>query len=364
MDIDNYKQLQINGRLYTSAELLEGAIDELRVEPDGKLIQFIKDWISDSKTLTIKTSGSTGSPKEIEFSKKSMIKSAIATASFFGLKPDYKALLCLPIDYIAGKMMVVRAFVAGLNLIPVKPSANPLAEIIEPAEFAAMTPMQVFQSFELPDGIKKLNSISTLIIGGGAINKSLADKIQQLSNYCWQSYGMTETLTHVAVRRLTGENISEQYFGLPGFEFSTNQASCLRIKTPYPESRSIQTNDVVLLYNATSFTFKGRFDFVINSGGVKIFPEDIERKLDPYIRQRFVISSLNDEIIGEKPVLVVEGDIDKEFSLPEISKQAFLTKIETPRQIITLESFPETNTGKINRLSIKHLLSLQNYKGY
>ena len=191
-------------------------------------------------------------------------------------------------------MMLVRAFVSGLDLIPIKPSSNPLAATYEPFRFAAMTPMQVFRTFELPDGKEKLNAIETLIIGGGEISIFLQKTIEGLSNNCWQTYGMTETLTHVAVRRLNGKDQSEQYSGLPGFEFSVDEHSCLKIKTPYLENKEIQTHDVVRMHASNSFRFLGRSDFVINSGGVKLFPEQIEHKLQPFFGERIIISSLPD----------------------------------------------------------------------
>lgn len=359
MNIKKYQQLQLNGKIFSYSELSASTLDEFQhIDSDNnQLFHFIKDWISDSPFVTINTSGSTGDPKQFKVSKESMIKSALSTVRFFDLNQNDRVLLCLPVDYIAGKMMVVRAFVTRFNLIPIKPSISPLSTIRESFKFAAMTPMQVRESFDLKDGIEKLNLISTLIIGGGEISNSLAEKIQFLSNSCWQTYGMTETLTHVAVRRLNGENKSEKYVGLPGFKFSRGKDNCLLIKSPYPEWPEVHTNDAVNLHSTNSFTFLGRLDFVINSGGIKLFPEVIENKLQIFFgKQRIIISSVWDERLGEKPVLVIEGKQKIEISLTELQQKAPLSKIETPKQILSLNTFPETNSGKINRSQIKALL--------
>ena len=358
-------ELHLWVKRYLPKDLLTTAPTELNqklsaIDPKNKIRDFIAAWLSDSVRIKLQTSGSTGSPKKIEFSKASLIKSAQATATFFDLKADDRALLCLPVEYIAGKMMVVRAFVCGFNLIPVKPSANPLSGLDQSFDFAAMTPMQVYRSFELPDGEVRLNAIKTLIIGGGAISSALLHKIEGLTNNCSQTYGMTETLTHVAVRRLNGENISEHYVGLPGFKFSVDTNSCLGIETPYPEFPVIQTHDVVQLISDTSFNFLGRLDFVINSGGVKLFPENIEYKLHDFFKQRIVISSLPDRVTGEQVVLVIESNEKVELSIEDIEKIQGLKKIERPRQIVVLKAFPETASGKINRLKIKELIQNNN----
>jgi len=218
-----YKSLTIAGKNYSRRELIEFSQQQISNKSITKwetdLYSFILDWTSDKESISIKTSGSTGSSKWMEFEKEKMIKSAQLTGQFFKLQKNNKALLCLPVDFIAGKMMVVRAFELGLNMIPVKPSGNPLNNLNVSFDFAAMIPMQVYNILEDKNGIDKLNQIQNLIIGGGEIYNSLLQKIEKLKNNTYHTYGMTETITHVALKKISGENPDPAFLGLPEIKF-------------------------------------------------------------------------------------------------------------------------------------------------
>ncbi|MBN2175699.1 MAG: AMP-binding protein, partial [Bacteroidales bacterium] len=311
-----------------------------------RFYDFVKDWISKDPEIKVKTSGSTGEPKMISLFKKQMIQSAFMTGEFLGLQIKQKALCCLPVEYIAGKMMVVRAFVLGLNLVKVKPSGNPLENINEDFDFAAMTPHQVFNILHSSEGEKKLNKIKNLIIGGADISFNLLQKIRQLKNNTFHTYGMTETITHVAMKKLTGTNPGACFNALPGVRFSTDEKNCLVIHAPHLSEKSIITNDIVDLVNASKFNYVGRYDNIINSGGIKISPELVENKLLPFLKCRFIISGIPDEKLGQRLVLVVEGAIEPPAVFDRIYQEAKLDRYEIPKQIFHLNHFEETESGK------------------
>lgn len=351
-----YKSLTISGKYYPDKELMEFAKDQItknEVSPwETNLFEFIMEWLSDTPTLKLKTSGSTGNAKWIEVEKEKMVKSAELTGQFFKLQKHDSALLCLPVNFIAGKMIVVRAFVLGLNLIPVEPSGNPLKNIDKFSDFAAMTPMQVNNTLALKKGYRKLNQIKQLIIGGGEINQVLLSKIKNLANRTFHTYGMTETLTHVAVKKLNGKNPDPYFNALPGIEFSRNDKDCLIISAPHLSEKKIKTNDIVDLKGKKSFQFIGRFDNIINSGGVKISPEIVEQKLHPFIKQRFIIEGLPDDRLGQKVILIIEGKDKLSIDFTDYG----LTKYEIPKQIYFFDQFPETESGKIIRQKVLQAL--------
>lgn len=355
-----FTDIKINNRYYSADDLIELAKEKIQstttVHWETTIYKFILDWISDSPIIIVKTSGSTGKPKTILLEKEKMIQSALRTGEFFQLKKNEKVLLCLPTDFIAGKMMVVRAFVLGLNLIPVEPKGNPLELINEDFHFAAMTPMQVSNVFKSENGVVKLNRIQVLIIGGGEISKELAYNISKLENCAWHTYGMTETITHVALKKLNGNNSTKYFEALPNATFEKDQRDCLVIHASCLSDEPIVTNDIVKFISNTKFEFIGRYDNVINTGGVKIFPEKVENKLQAYFDQRIVIAGIRDDTLGNKVVLVFEGTSNKSPDLRLIYKEAKLQKFEIPKEIFYLEKLPETDNGKFFRKKLNRLL--------
>lgn len=282
--------------------------------------------------------------------KDLMIKSALRTGGYFGLKPGDRALLCLPVDFIAGKMMVVRAFVLGLDLHLVYPSSNPLEEIDAAYDFAAMTPMQVHHVLTGPDGTAKLNRIKTLIIGGGDMDEHLVRDVSRLSARIFQTYGMAETLTHVALKQIAGGHTDASYHALSGVSFDQDNRSCLVIRDEVLDIDELVTNDLVDLVSHSEFKFLGRMDHVINSGGVKIIPERVENKLMAGIPNRFVIAGLKDPVLGEKVVLIVEvRNSKKPIDLQSVIRKSALEKYERPREVFYVDFFPETSGGKVRR---------------
>jgi O-succinylbenzoic acid--CoA ligase len=356
MNDHGYKTILINGQLFQGKSLnsfcLEKLSDEKTLLWDRNLYRFMLDWISDDPFIEVKTSGSTGSPKWINIEKDKMIQSALMTGRFFKLKKNDKVLLCLPVEFIAGKMMVVRSFVLRLNLIVKKPTGNPLEETNELVDFAAMTPMQVSNILSEKTGVEKLNKIAKLIIGGADIHPELLQNIRLLKNETWQTYGMTETITHVAVRKLNPPGETEFYHALPGVKFEQDERDCLIIQAPHLSETKVITNDIVKLIRKTTFKFIGRYDNVINSGGIKLSPEEIEEKLNPFLSYRFIVAGIPDEKLGQKLILVIEGRESVPISLQDLAAKANLAKFETPKQIIYTSPFPTTDNGKIIRSAI------------
>lgn len=306
---------------------------------DEALYIFLKEWFNSKDFIVVKTSGSTGDPKEIKLLKKQVINSAKATGEFFDLPKNTTALLCLPVSYIAGKLMLIRALVLGWKLDVVEPSSSPLKSIIQEYHFSAFTPMQLENSLE------KLNLIKKLIVGGGAVSSSLKDKIKNHNTEVFATYGMTETITHIAVKKLNNSKIQPVFYQtLPNVKLYSDDRNCLVIKAPKISNETIFTNDVVQLISSKHFEWLGRFDNVINSGGIKLQPEVIENKLAAVIASRFFVAGIKDDLLGEKLVLFVEGkDEDIDFS------KTTLTKFEKPKQIIFIPKFKETSSGKIQR---------------
>ncbi|MBR2178730.1 MAG: AMP-binding protein [Paludibacteraceae bacterium] len=314
------------------------------------LEEFIREWENDCPTVTVRTSGSTGVPKEMAVEKARMAASAEVTCDFLGLKEGDRALLCLPVDYIAGKMMVVRSKVRGLDLASVEPSGHPLAGVSASERFdlCAMVPMQVYNSLQSPEEAAKLKNIKHLIIGGGAIDESLAEKLRSFPNNVWSTYGMTETLSHIALRRLNGDNASEWYTPFDGVTVWTNADGCLVIDAPRVCAEVLMTNDIAETEKDDSgrvvrFRIKGRKDNVICSGGVKIQIEEAERMLKDKLSLPFLITKKKDCALGEKVVLLAEDD---NLEGVEEKCKSVMPKYWLPRLYIHVDAVPQTETGK------------------
>jgi O-succinylbenzoic acid--CoA ligase len=296
---------------------------------------FLLDWFDSKSYIEMQTSGTTGTPKKISVSKQAMVYSALATGDFFDLKAGDKALHCLPVKYVAGKMMLVRAMILGLDMEFVAPSSHPLTNNDINYDFVAMVPLQAQNS------LKELKTVKKLIVGGAKINPVLEKELIKLKTNVFETYGMTETITHIAAKKV-GE---KAFMVLPNVTISYDERNCLVIHAPKISEEIIQTNDLVELVSENQFVFLGRMDNVINSGGIKLIPEQIEDKLSKHIHKRFFITSKEDKELGEKLVLVIEGQKeDLEGSLFDD-----LDKYEKPREIIFIPKFKETASGKIMR---------------
>lgn len=307
--------------------------------------KFLLDWLDNRDYIEAVTSGSTGIPKTIHLKKQYMVNSALATGEYLRLSPKNTALLCLPADFIAGKMMLVRAIVLGLHLDLIQPSSMPLALTNKDYDFAAMIPLQASKS------LYDLNRIKKLILGGAAIYEDLEAKLQNVSTQVYSSYGMTETISHIAMRKVNHDFANaEVYKALPEVTFSQDERNCLVINAPKIADRLVVTNDIVKLESKTEFIWLGRFDNVINSGGFKVFPESVERKIKKYIKDEYFITGEADDELGQKAVLYVEGD---EGNYPTLFNDLHLDKeilkYEVPRAIYFVPKFELTDNQKIRR---------------
>lgn len=320
------------------------------------LNEFLAEWHNDNPRILVHTSGSTGKPKPLMVEKQRMLNSARITCDFLGLKPGDTALLCMPLDYIAGKMMVVRSLQRDLRLTSVRPSSHPLADDALPSfTFAAMVPMPVYHTLQQPQERERLMRIRHLIIGGGAISDELAQMIKPLPNAVWSTYGMTETLSHIALRRLNGPDATLWYRPFDGVGISLNADGCLVIDAPEVCAEPLVTNDIALLRTdertgKTLFRIKGRKDNVVCSGGIKIQIEEVEEALRPHLQAPFMVIKKQDEVLGERAVLLTES-----ADLPlieEICRNA-LPKYWVPRQFLHIDRLPLTKTGKPKRSGIE-----------
>ncbi|MGB5169898.1 MAG: AMP-binding protein [Eudoraea sp.] len=346
MSTNLHPKFQINGHYTNREDLIEIAYSLIKEgnDEEQKVGDFLLDWLSEDDTITVTTSGSTGTPKQIVLQKIQMVNSAKATIDFFNLEEGDSALLCLSAQYIAGKMMLVRAMVGGLSLDIVPPSSDPLRFLDKSYDFCAMVPMQVKASLD------KLSQLKTLIIGGAPINTELLKKLEKSGHQnCFETYGMTETITHIALKRLSKENSDQPmpFAVLPGITIGIDNRNCLIINAPLILENSMITNDIVEMVSEKEFNWLGRYDNIINSGGIKLFPEIIEKKLGQLIPLKFFISSIPDEVLGEKVVLILEGD--KTDAYHEAIEKAGLSNYEKPKELFFLPKFKMSQNGKILR---------------
>ena len=340
------KELHLNGKKYNIHDLLsqnKSGVEKWQQE----YLDFLREWTSVSETIIVKTSGSTGKPKSIEIHKDTFVNSALNTGKFLKLKTSDKTLLCLPGTYIAGKMMLVRALVLGLDLYWQKPGSTP--KIDRNYDFSAMTPMQLENI--LNKDKNSLNKIKKLIIGGAPVNDEILSNIDDPDTQIYETYGMTETVSHIALKRINGDEKSEYFTTLENIKIGIDNRSCLVLSDSNLGTGTVQTNDIIDLKDEKHFKWLGRADNIINSGGIKLIPEQIEKKLKPFIKNDFFIFGIDDDKYGQLPALAIESakkDIVPDFSV--------LSKFEVPKKIFYFEKFIMTASGKINRKATIALL--------
>jgi o-succinylbenzoate---CoA ligase len=332
-----HNKFKLNGFSFTKDDLLRVAYSFIKEGENYEkpLGIFILDWFDPKPYLEMNTSGSTGTPKIIRVDKQAMVNSALATGDFFDLQPGQKVLHCLPTEYVAGKMMFVRAFILGLDMEFVAPSSHPLESVKGSFDFCGMVPLQAKNS------MNDLHRIKKLIIGGAKVTKTLEQELVKVPSQIYETYGMTETITHIAAKRVA----ASAFTVLPNVKITTDDRHCLVINAHKISGEKIVTNDLAELISDTQFVWKGRFDNVINSGGIKLIPEQIEEKLASSISNCFFVYGQADELLGEKLVLYVEGE-----SMP-IDESIFevLDKYEKPKEIVFIPEFKRTATGKVIR---------------
>ena len=356
MIFDRQRQrLLLQGKEYTAGDISRLVAEGVENCPPAlwDLYLFLEKWFDASPVITVHTSGSTGTPKELVVRKDRMMQSARLTCEFLNLQAGDTALLCMNLRYIGAMMVVVRCLVAGLNLIVRPASGHPLSDIEEPLRFAAMVPLQVYNTLRVPEEKERLEQTDILIIGGGAVDDSLEAEMSALPTAVYSTYGMTETLSHIALRRLNGETASKHYYPFPSVELSLSAESTLVIKAPLICGEVLQTNDIACIYPDGSFTIAGRKDNVINSGGIKIQAEEMEKRLRPFIPVPFVVTSVPDPRLGQALTLLIAGQVDvREL---ESKLQTVLDAYHRPRHIFMTESIPQTENGKTDRAGCRIL---------
>ena len=338
-----HNKFKLNGAHLSADDLCRVAYSFIKEGDDFEkpVGNFILDWFDEKEYIDMITSGSTGIQKTIRVLKQSMVNSALATGDYFDLSPGNKVLNCLPVKYVAGKMMFVRSFILGLDMEFVAPSAFPLKKNEFDFDFAAMVPLQAQNS------LSELHKIKKLIVGGAKINAQLEQELLKLSTECYETFGMTEAVSHIAAKKI-GE---KAFTALPHISISQDERNCLIITAPEVTENPIVTNDLVELVGDNQFIFLGRMDNLVNSGGIKLIPEQIEAKLLANIAQRFFVIGISDADLGEKLILVIEGEkYDFDKTIFDV-----LSKYEKPKDIVFISKFKETPNGKvIRRASLEH----------
>ena len=324
------------------------------------LPEFLSEWNDTSERLLVHTSGSTGTPKPMWVEKHRMEASARITCDFLNLHPGDTALLCMPLDYIAGKMMVVRSLVRDLKLTVVEPSGHPFASLLPqhdasmpPFDLVAMVPLQVYNTLQVPAECEVLRRARHLIIGGGAIDDQIASRLKDFPNAVWSTYGMTETLSHIALRRLNGPDASEWYTPFPSVRVGLSAEGCLVIDAPLVCAEPLTTNDLCELNDDGKFRILGRRDNIICSGGLKIQMEEVERLLKPHFTVPFVITKRSDPKFGEAVALITEGNTAEAEKICRMH----LPRHWMPRHYLHVEHLPLTATGKIARKEAERLMA-------
>ena len=349
-----YDDIAINGRVVTIKGIVSG---ETTGESDfeQKTFDFISEWMQENASFVQNTSGSTGAPKKVTITRSQMIASAKMSIDALGLRRGNNAFLCISPDYIGGKMMLVRSLIAGMKIIASTPSSNPFNKLPphQRIDFAAMVPYQIHEIMRSDKAIK-FNEVKTVIIGGASIDNETEEKLQGYRCVFYSTYGMTETISHIALRQLNGKDASDYYRTLPGIRVSADERSCLVIEWDQLPQR-IVTNDIVEIVSVGAFRWIGRWDNVINTGGIKVFPEKVEKIVKEILRSldlhnAFFVGSVADMKFGNKVTLFIEGNLGDE--LIDVVEREISRKIpgtEAPKQVILIKSFVLTENGKINR---------------
>ena len=339
-----------------SYEQIKGGDYTISSPFEERTLLFCRQWLNGQNEFEQKTSGSTGTPKLIKISRVQMCMSAAITVSALNLSANDIALVCVDTAYIAGKMMLARAFEHQMNIIIVEPTSNPLERINTPFHFAAMVPMQIENTLINTTTKDKLADCKAILIGGAPVSIKLATQIATLKTPIYATYGMTETVSHIALQKLSSP--SENYFTTMGdIHIKTNNNDQLIIKGAITNNEALITNDRIELLSPRTFKWLGRIDNVINSGGIKFQIEDIETSIallfnDLNIVNRFFVAKNSDEYLGDKIALYIEAKSQNSFkNLKGVLKKR-LAKHHLPREVFFIDNFIETGSGKVDKLAV------------
>ncbi|WP_375418996.1 AMP-binding protein [uncultured Hymenobacter sp.] len=328
---------------------------------EAKVLDFVRQWLNGSLEFGLHTSGSTGQPQPVFLKRRQLEASARRTGDYFDLGPGERMLVCLNCEYIGGQMMLVRGLERNLHLTIVEPAADPLALVPAGAafDFASFVPLQL-RTLLAAGHAGQLNQMKAILVGGAAVDGALAKAVRALKVPVYLTYGMTETASHIALRRLSGKDAikSTAYKVLPGIHVGQDARGCLTVRADVTDDQLITTNDQIKLLDSHAFEWLGRADFVINSGGVKVPAERVELVLEVALAElnlgrRAFVTGLPDERLGQTVTAVLEGAAltpEEETRLLALLR-ARLAKYERPRQLRYSEQFSETASGKLDRLS-------------
>lgn len=354
-----FESIRINQREVALSKIVSGEETGLTTF-EAATVEFIGDWLRGKNLFLQKTSGSTGPPKEITITRKQITESAHRTLKALAITKGDSALVCLHTQYIAGKMMLARALEFNLKIEAIEPSSDPLQFLPEDFKncFAAFVPHQLATMLQRADRKGQLNRMKAILVGGAAVNETLSKKIKSLECPVYATYGMTETVSNIALQKLNAPDAQTCFYALPGISVTTNDQNCLVINIPeLPEL--IATRDIVQLNTDKSFKILGRLDNVINSGGIKISPETIEAETERIlhhlgISKSFLLGGIPHDTLGEQLVLVMEG---RPLPAPAEGKllEEFRKRVkpyEVPKQFRYLPDFIYTASGKVNRSEI------------
>jgi O-succinylbenzoic acid--CoA ligase len=319
---------------------------------------FCHQWMNGLEYVEIKTSGSTGVPKCIKLSRRQLTASAHKTINFFALEKNDTLLCCLDIQYIAGKMMLIRAMECGANIVCVWPTSYIFRDV--PASititFTALVPMQLHTSLEAnnTDWLKKINWMKGILVGGAPVRSELERLCKRITAPVYESYGMTETCSHIALRKINQPEASEWFTILNGITISQNEKKCLVIHGDVTNHQTLVTNDIVEIYDTKKFKWLGRYDNIINSGGIKILPEKLEKEIEKIFHEsgiscRFFVAGIPHEKLGTAVCLFIEEPLQMKDDKIYALLQQKISRFEIPKSIIRKNKFYETATGKIDR---------------
>lgn len=343
---------QVYDEIYTASEFVSLDLSRFKVDSWEAGQSFVSSWLNQQQIFSQKTSGSTGTPKINKIGRSQIVSSIHRTARALGLPEGMQALVCLDLRYIGGKMMLARGLELKWHMHLAPPSVKAIERFSmgRSYDFCAMVPLQIEGLLKTRRGKELLNSIDKMIIGGAPLNKDTVTQLQSLTCQVFATYGMTETVSHVALQALNGPNKSDHFTMLPDIDHGLDERGCLRLRADVTGDQWIQTNDLVEFVSASEFRVLGRADHVINTGGVKVAIEALEQMIGGtglLNGVNFAITKKSDPSMGQKIVLVLESSRSTDGLLEAL--KPLLPAYHCPKLLVTSETLPMTQSGKLNR---------------